>query len=350
MEFTLREIRPEETEALARKAKACFTFFERLGVGKPSQGIVIEENGALCGGAFLKIVEFPQGKRIGYFDVGFVCPAYRGTGVADKLYKGAVEYLQARGCQYVAAMIIDENMKSKTRAEAAGLHESMFFDMSRYVGWGGCAKFCLRFFAATLTGTNCKLYTNMPQSDWGEGPSLAVMAAFNLIALCISGWLSKGFAGFEPAMQGGALMIAVSTLGSFLGSRIAGGRWRYAVPSGGAGLAFALTALGGFYPWMGRMYPIKYENTPQGAKRLGICGMTEWLFVLAATVLCLYGMKLHAALDKAAMYGCVFLLYHSIPCFPFSTMGQKRDWEWNKPVCVALMAVSLGVFAYGWWF
>lgn len=103
MEFTLREIRPEETEALARKAKACFTFFERLGVGKPSQGIVIEENGALCGGAFLKIVEFPQGKRIGYFDVGFVCPAYRGTGVADKLYKGAVEYLQARGLRCALA-------------------------------------------------------------------------------------------------------------------------------------------------------------------------------------------------------------------------------------------------------
>ncbi|MDO5111052.1 MAG: GNAT family N-acetyltransferase [Clostridia bacterium] len=349
MEFTMREIRPEEAAELEKKARACFTFFERLGVGRPQQGVVIEENGNLCGGAFLKVVDFAEDKRIGYIDVGFVCPAYRGTGVADMLYKGAVEWLHAQGCKYVAAMIIDENLRSKARAEAAGLHESMFMDMSRYVGWGGVAKFCFRFFAAALMGTNCKLYTDMPGSNWGEGPSLAVMAVFNMLALGVSGFLTKGIDGFEVAMQAGGVMLVMSTLGSYLGARIAGGKWKYAVPSGGAGLSFALMAMGSFYPWMGRMYPVKYEKTPQCAKRLGICGLTEWLFVLVTTLLCLYGMALHPALERAAMYGTVFLFYHSIPCFPFSTMGQKRVWEWNKPVCIALMAVSFGIFAFTWW-
>lgn len=345
-QVTFREMREGESKSLYRLARRSFNFMEALAALEPKRALVAEVNGEVAGAMFLKIYQGRGGRKTGYLDLAFVVPAYQGQGIGGRLYPAAIAQLREAGCECIGAMVKDDNVASWGLLARQGFGWVSFLQYFRQLGLLHGLMMAIRTLFFVACGMN--FWTDQPQARQTHGSLREILLAFLLML------------GFQCARQGlrllrggplrpeewtaGLLVMAVSVLGGWLGTRIAGETWRFQVPRGGVAISFVLMLFGTYYPMLGHWYPEAWEKGAAGQKRLGLAAMVEWMAL--ALLFLLASLLFPASLlgELVATYASILLIFHVLAIYPFEYFGGRRVLNWNLPLFVVMTLLTIGLF------
>lgn len=348
MEFYLRDMRQDEAPQLKRLAQKHFSTLEAIFIEQPHQGLVLMSGDKIAGATFLKKIPLKSGSAIGYIEVIFVLPEFRGMGAAPMLYKAGRDRLRADGCDTVTAVVNDENFQSKRNCEKVGMHESSLAAIAKRYGFAAAFKMYFVLIGAIGMATGAFLLADLPK-DKPESTLGWIIKIILLNALAVGGFrLLYGSPINDVALfvLASLALIAVCFIGNVLGALFAGGKWRLGMPSCGSFLAFFMGAMRGFFPWFGRPYPVEYSNTDECRRRLGVAGLTEWVTLLAAIAVSIIFMGAVPFCRQVVEYGMILMVFHAIPVYPFCFYANKRVREWNMPLYYVMLALTVAILVW----
>lgn len=344
-QVTIREMREGEGKTLYRLARKSFNFMEALGASVPRHALVAEVNGEVAGAMLLKIYQGRGGRKIGYLDVGFVLPTYRGQGIGGLLYPAATTWLREAGCEPIGAMVKDDNVASWGLLARQNFGLVSYLRFFRQLGLLDGLRMALRTMFFVASGMN--FWTDVPVTKQ-SGTGQEILLAFLLML------------GFQCARQGlrllrggtlrpeewiaGLLVMGVSVLGGWLGTRIAGGRWRFQVPRGGIAICFVLMFFGTYYPMLGHWYPEVWEKGANGRRHLGLAALVEWMALWLLLLLARFLFPAVLLGQLVVSYTSILLIFHVLAFYPFEHFGGRRLLNWSLPLFIVLAVLTVVLF------
>lgn len=341
--LNVRKMQLSEAMEVKKIAKRAFPGMERLFVSKPQEALVAELDGKIVGGVILKYYKSGRHK-VGYYDFVFTDPDYQGKGIGKALINKTTEYLWEQGCTAVCALVKDDNVGSWQLFLNNGVQRVSLLEAVRRLGLMATLK--LYFFTPFFVGNGMELYLAVKDAEVspkrnGTGMQIMLFLLANMLLLLTGFNARSRFVLYLSAV----LTLLLGTIASgYIGTLFSKERWYYRLNSGGAVICALIGYIGGVFPMIGNWYPHKYENTVASKWSMGIVALCEWLFMIAATLL---GVCLQAKYDffsVIAVVGTVFLVYKSIPFYPFESYGGRRVLTWNKAVFGVLAVISCSIF------
>lgn len=342
--ITLREMKPGEGKTLYALAKRSFSFFEALGASVPKQAIVAMVDGEIAGAVFLKVFAGRNGDKNGYLDLAFVSKEYRGRGIGNLMYPAAVTHLKETGCRVVGAMVKDDNIASW------GLLEKNGFSMPDYAQffqvYGAVSGLLLWLKTVYCIACGMNFWISEPIRKRTGPAEFGRFALINLLLMLgHQGLLLLRGGGEFAKLLAGGVVLAVSLLGGWIGTRIAGGKWQFHTVRGGLLITGPLMLTGTFFPVMGRWYPERSMEAAPRRRALGLAGLCEWCAVLALYVVSCIVLRSVGLVQYIRQYAMILLVFHVLSFYPFEHMGGKRVLDFSLPAFLVLCAATVGALA-----
>lgn len=337
----IREMLPEEAKEVQKVGRRAFTWFEGLWVPKPKQALVAVKDDKIAGAIIYKYIK-AGGRTTGYYDYGFVDPAYHNQGIGNTLYKGAADYLWEQGCDSLSAAVKDDNVGSWGLLLKNGFKRISIPELIRQFGFMGAAKHYL--FSPYCVGIGMDYYVASKNKDFEEkGGTMKQISSYLLANLLLSFFLlfqtSRHIISFLAAYM--SLLVLVMAA-SWLGTRSSKRTWEYRLNNGGAVIS-ALVNLGGVFPMVGNWYPDRYENTDEFRRDMGLAALPEWMLLVAVTVFSSLFPPELLYTRYLSQISAVFLIYRLIPVYPFESFGGRRVYDWNKLLYLGMAVITIVV-------
>lgn len=342
MEILVRPIEPGEKKAVLKMGRRAFTGFESLWVTKPKEALVAVRDGKIVGAVLYKIFQ-AGGRKVGYYDYGFVDPSCHHQGIGRVLYRECANFLWAQGCDALTAVVKDDNVGSWGSLFNNGFVRISLPELVRQFGVGGM----LRHYFGTpfCIGIGMEYYVALKDGDCplgkeGSAKQIAGYLLANLLLVpIVLLHVSQNAGAFLLAY---ILCLAGSIFAGFIGTLFSKRRWQFRLNNGG-GLTCALVSLGGVYPMVGNWYPDRYEKTLSFRRDMGINALAGWIFVMVLSVLPFFEIGSLIFIRYTGQIGAIFLLYRILAFYPFESFGGQRVWLWKKWVYVLMSALSIAV-------
>jgi len=371
MGVVIREMEADEAAEIQSLGLRTFlrsleTFF----VPKPKTARVAVLDDKIVGG-FIYTTEVHDGKKVGVVDFFFVDSAHGGQGIGSELCKEGVAYLWAEGCDYLAAVVRDDNVASWAAFEKNGFVRANMQKASDALGLVGFLSFYFKH--AYCVSSACDIYfaprpdrvieLSSYRKDTGFGQVMLYLFA-NLLLVFISAlastWFFREAYYFSdflrtdlPAISPAVLFVfGGAVLFTYLGTLFSGRKWHFRVPTGGLLLCLIIGFFGFFFPMGGSFYPNRYENTPEFRRSLGIPAVASWLYIMAllvvtslfTEVLPLFSYSIWAYIGAIAG---ILLIFRCMPLLHVS-FGSSRVFAWNKILYGVMFLVSILLLIFVW--
>jgi len=354
MELIIREMETEEAKALQSLGNKTFLrSLEGPYVPKPKKARVAVRDGKIVG-AYCYSIEICGEKKLGFVDFLFVDPAYAGQGIGSALCQEGAAHLWELGCDYLAAVVRDDNVGSWLAFEKTGFIRASLPKVAGALGIGGLAKTYIKHFYGFSPG--CDFYfairpddSSVPLSDYAKGtgfrqillhPVTNILLALLpvLIAVITSAVIPSNL----PILLSRLLIVFGGViLFSYIPTLFSGRKWHYRMPTGGLLLASILSIFGFFMPMAGNWYPDRYENTQAFRRDMGISALLPWVYLLGISIAArlFEGVSMFFGARVLVVIG-VLLVFRCIPS-PVVNLGSVRVFRWSKVLCVLLALASI---------
>jgi len=350
MGLVFRKMQDNEATILQSLGGKCHRrSLEGLFVSKPKEAIVAEKDGEIVGYFSYKI-EYYGDKKLGVVKHVF--------GLGEELCKYGVSQMWAEGCDYITAIIRDDNYVSWSTFERFGFVRASMTRVINTLEFGGFMKLYLNNMYGLYMGCDCFFAVNpdKPKSSYTyeKKPGINQMVFHHLnntILALILLLASIAFSDFE--IYGGISRIPtilLSVLAVFLGVNIftfvgtlfTRRKWEYRMSTGGTLLSLIVSFIGNLFPIVGNWYPKQYDNTPTFRREMGITAIFPWLFLMGVSIILrLWGSDI-TFLDADVLIPIVdtLLLLRCIPFFAIN-LGSSRVLQWNKILWAVMALVSI---------
>jgi GNAT superfamily N-acetyltransferase len=337
-------MRPEEANVLKKLGKRAFLSFESLFITMPKDALVAEIDGRIVSGVIVKIVKGTGSSKVGYIDFAFVDRAFQNQGIGNKIYKATIDYLWSEGCDFITALVKDDNVGSFALLEKNGLSRVTIYEARRVIGTKGFLNQLVH--TALSFGYGMDFYLGSSEKQKMVEPKqnhnieqisayLGVNIGFLLLATFFTG-------NFTIELLGAYLTLLGSTiLSGFIMTFFSKREWNYRLLNGGIIFPVISTLLGGVFPMGGNWYPKKYENTRAFHKAMGLNASISWIALLLITYCTFFFDKNNLFYFYINQIGVMFLLYRVVAFYPLSSFGGRRVFIWNKAMYLILSILSI---------
>lgn len=348
-EVIIRKMKPDEANQVERLGKRSFMSFESLFITKPKDALVAEIDGRIVSGVIVKIIKGSNQSKVGYIDFAFVDRAYHNQGIGNKIYKASIEYLWREGCDYITAMVKDDNVGSFSLLEKNGLAKVSIYEARKIMGTKGLINqfihtslgfaYGMDFYLASNHNTNIvkpKTGYNINQIGAYLGVNLGFLLLANLFAGNFSmGLLSAYFTLLITNIISGSIMTYFSKR-----------EWNYRLLNGGIFLPIISMFLGGIFPLGGNWYPKKYENSNEFRKDMGLNAAASWIILLTIVFSANFLVMKSSFNFYLDQIGTMLLLCRVVAIYPLASFGGGRVFIWNKAVYLILSLLSVLLMIY----
>ena len=359
--MTLREMRPEEARGLQLRAMKNFIrALEAPFVTKPKEAMVAEQDGEIIGG-FIYSIEESKKCKLGFIDFFFVENRYMGRGLGRALCRAGVAHLWAKGCDYLGAVVRDDNVGSWAAFERNGFIRVGLLAYAKAVGLVNFMKTNLIHGYGFSPG--CNLYfATRPEKETNPGlyikkfgvKQLITHLVFNSLLVFIifilnyfnANRINTNYYEFLYVLQkwllSGAVIFGGIIFITYMGTFFSRRKWRYQLTTGGGLLGLLVSLAGGVLPLMGNFYPEKYENTKKFRRDMAITAMLPWLLLMAALRV-LPGLDvefLHTGFMNVMVQ--ILLVMRCIPLFAVN-LGSSRVYKYNKILWLVMVGISVAM-------
>ena len=359
----LREMQADEAKGLQRLAlKNFWRALEAPFVSKPKTAMVAEKDGKIIGG-FLYSIENSGKNKLGFIDFFFVDFRHAGQGVGGALCKKGVAHMWAQGCDYLAAVVRDDNVGSWANFEKNGFTRIGLPEFTKIAGFGGLIKANIGHMYGFSPGCNLYFATRpenetLPRAkNFGLGQmflhliiniALVLIAVFLAIPMLVSGSVdfSAFFSELPKWILSSVVIFGGVMLSTYIGTLFSKRNWKYQLTTGGGMLSLAVSLIGGIFPLSGGFYPNRYENTIKFRRDMAITAILPWVFLMILLPLV---PLLDFELFHVGMMGIIIrilLMFRCIPLFA-SNFGASRVFVYKRGLWGLMVlgtVVVLGVF------
>lgn len=338
MNITIREMQKDEVSLAWKTGRPSFSPVERLAFQKPKQAFLAFSDDEIVGMASYQIFPAKNNHKIGYVETGYVKKGLEGNGIGSALYQKATIFLKEQGCETVTATVRDDNIASWKLFQNNGYHVIGFLQMLQQYGLPGAIRLWFKSTLAIATGFH--LWSTAPYKDSGTPHQLAVFAFLNLLIL-LSIFLFQGSAAdFVFITAATACLLTAALLGGLIFTLFSKEKWHFRVTRGGLLVSVLLVATGTIWPVVGRFYPLEYKRTTAFRRSMGFEGLFEWLALLLVVSMAAVAKDQSLFLNDLVSLGATFLLFHSLPLYPFECFGGRRIWNYHKGLSTLTMIIS----------
>ena len=343
-QVVIRPMNPGEEKQIAKIGRSAFGFFEAMFVSKPKHAMVADYQGELVGGIMYKPMTVSNGKKVIYMDIGFVHPNYHGMGIGKKLYAETFRQLWESDCDYMTAVVKDDNIGSYKPLLQNGYQRVSCNEVFKKLGLTGFLKqymttvwFCaggMDFYMAERTPTQeetkhfqklCYFFCNL---------------IFFLPLLCVYYLESKNAE--QVIAMGMAFMTVIGSIfvTRGLGALLARREWKFRFNNGGGLLMLLLGFVNSVFPMNGNWYLPHYENNEKDRKSMALTELVKWGVFLFFPFAALSGTVYGKCLSQIAS---VFMVYSIVPIYPFEHFGAGRIYRYNKWVWLITSVITAAV-------
>lgn len=342
-EVIIRKMKPEEANEVKRLGRRAFMSFESLFITKPKDALVAEVDGRIVSGVMVKVVKGSNQSKIGYIDIAFVDRAFHNQGIGNKIYKASIEYLWKEGCDFVTAMVKDDNVGSFALLEKNGLVKTSFFEASKVMGMKGLLNQFIHTSLSFAYGMDFYLASNKSNTVRPKtghtikemGAYLGVNLGFLLLANLFTGYFSLGLFGAYLTL------LLTSILPGSIVTLFSKREWSYRFLNGGIIFPIISMFMGGIFPMGGNWYPKKYENSKEFRKEMGVNAAVSWI-LLIIIIFCVNFMDMNNAYNLYLdQIGTMLLFCRIVAVYPLASFGGWRVFTWNKAVYFILSLLSV---------
>lgn len=334
----IRKMEKEEAEQVWKIGRQNFGIVEGLAFQKPHNAFLAIIDHKIAGMASYKIFPAKNNQKIGYVETCYVKKEYAGKGVGTRLYQQATLFLKEQGCETVTATVKDDNAASWKLFENNCYHRTGYMQMLCQYGLFSTIRLWLQSTLAIATGLD--IWTTISEKKSSISSQIILFAFLNLLILIPFFLLRGGTADLGVKVAAVVVLLASSLAGGLLFTLLSREKWHFRMTRGGLLISVLVTGLGGYWPMVGRFYPVKYKRTQEFTKTLGGEGLFEWLAILLLVVAGAAWRDHSIFWQEVCALGTTLLLLHSLPMYPFACFGGNRIWEYSKIVSVVTMIVS----------
>ncbi len=337
----IRKMKPGEAKEVKALGHRTFTFLESLFLSLPAEALVAEQDNKIVGAVTYKI--FRQGKwSLAYVDYAFVDPEYQGKGIGKQLITKNIERLRALGVDHICTIVKDDNVASWKLFIANGLLRVDVFALVRQLGIGSALKIIFRTPFLFATGMEWYL-SSKNQFEPPKTLSLHQICWYlllNSLILAFSFWRVDSF----PAYLSALLLVLIGlAFSGHIGTFFSKETWKFRVTEGGVGTSFIVYLMGGIFPLVGKWYPKNYKKQKSALRALALPSIFQWLLLLAI------GVATSTFFTEANLFQYLqiitssFLIFFSLPFYPFGSFGGIRVYRWSKLMHFILVGLSFFV-------
>lgn len=341
--IVIRKMHPSESKEVKKVGLKAFGFgIERLFIGKPKDAMVAVLDGKIVGGINTKYIQTGKHK-IGYYDTAFIDPAYHGQGIGKLLYEKTTEQFWKDKCTALSALVKDDNVSSWKLFLNNGFKQVGILEVIKHLGL--TSTLLLYFSTPYFIGNGMEHYLAMKDGvvqskEVNSMKQIGLFLIANIIILLAGMFTRSNYITFLVAV----ISILLANIGvGYIGTLLTKEKWHYRLNSGGGVLCLLMTVFGGIFPLIGNWYPSKYENTDKFKKNMGIVALSEWIFMMAITLISILYKESFSFLNYTGAIGALFLIFKIIFVYPFECFGGNRVIRWNKWIYGVCAIVSCGL-------
>lgn len=342
MDLTVRKMEPNEAEAVQKIGKNCFVGFERLILHKPKKALLAICNDEITAAVMYRIITVNEIMKVGFIEFAFVKKEHQGRGIGNVLYEAVINLFNDMGCKSVTALVADDNVASWKIFENKGFKSISFIELYNNYGFPGSLKICYETMFAWAIGH--KMWHTGVSGTSGELSNFIVFLTLNMFIILPRLLYFRSFKSILVWTFSIYVFILLPVVMSKIASLFLKSKWRFEAIRGGFLTSLFVSMIGGSLPGVGRLYPLKYENSSKQIRQLGLIALIEWITILLLIVI-LSGFRLdYPILNMSIRLGKIFLFYHSVPFYPFASFGAGNIWKWNVFLSVLLLIISVLLF------
>lgn len=340
-DITIREMVNDERRLVWKIGKSSFGLVEGMAFKKPQNAFLAIVDGNIVGMASYKIFPAKNGQKIGYVETAYIKKGHEGKGIGSELYKKVTIFLKEQGCETTTATVKDDNVASWKLFENNGYHIISFTQMLQ--NYGLMSTIRLWFNSTLAIASGFHLWSTLSQKNNSSIQQLGIYIILNLLISFPILFFSNSFNDFAVRVSAFFSLLIVSLLGGLIATLISSEKWKFIATRGGLLVSLLITILGGIWPVVGRFYPTEYKRTDTFKRSMGIEGLFEWLGVLLFILVVAAFGKQSEFYEYIIPFGISFLLFHSIPFYPFGCFGGKRIWDYSKVLSLLTIIISVGI-------
>ena len=339
----IRRMRPDEAKEARNVARKAFGSVEGLFVTKFEDALIAVLDEKIVGGFVYKISNY-GGKKIGFVSFLFIDPSMHGQGLGSRLTKEGIQHLwEKEKCDALVTFVRDDNVASWGTFKNNGFVQVSLSKIARFVGLLGLVKLYFTtgfyfaighdFYFALRDGESAVQYKN-------KGGIWQIVGYILINILFLAGNISRiqhvhsFIAAIAIIFPGMVFAGYIGTLFSNRDKR----EWSFRFIEGGF-IVYMLINIFGIFPLIGGWYPVRYENTPEFKRDMGINAASVWVFLLCLKTASLFIDNLIMAYISSVV--TILIILRCLPIPVFYSAGFGRIYSWNKIVFGLLAAASI---------
>ena len=347
----IRPMNPGEEKQIAKIGRSAFGFFEALFVSVPRHAMVADYEGNIAGGILYKPMNLPGGKKVLYMDIGFVHPDYQGMGVGKKLYSETFRMLWETDCDYMTALVKDDNIGSYKPLLQNGYRRVSCKEVLKKFGFLGFLKQYLGTVWFLAGGMD--FYMAERKKEKQEEKRFPILCYFlsNLLLLLpmFGMFLLENnspekvcfmFLAFATVLFALFASWMTDIFAYFVGSKL--GKHKLC-PKISPKKTLLLGLGNSLFPMNGNWYLEDYENSEKDRKSMACTELVRWFVFLFLPLAQLSGTVYGKSLAQLAQ---VFMVYSLIPIYPFEHLGAGRIYRYNKWLWLITTVITIAVLYF----
>lgn len=344
MNIEIRNMKVEESEEVRKIGRKSFIGLEKLFFSKPKEALLALHNGNIIGGTTYKKITLSNGKNLAYIEFAFVKNEYAGQGIGKLLYLEVTKLFKNKGYENSLGIVSDDNVSSWKLFQSNDYIILNFKDLLLEFGFLDSIKIWYESILSFAVGY--QLWMNNIKVDKKSSNVFLEYLLLNFVIFIPKFFYLKNFLSIFIYLLNIYTLLLIPLLAMKIFSIFNKRNWIFNTTRGGLLISIIISISGGFFPIVGRFYPNKYEKNPEFKKDMGQISLVHWL-TLFTMIFISYTFKEHLNFfNMNYQMARYFLLYVTIPVYPFESHGGKRIWLWNRKIWLICFTLTILSFIF----
>lgn len=338
MNIIIREMKKEEFNDVRILGRKSFRGFESLIVPKPKDALVAVANDKIVGAVLYKFYNV-KNIKIGYIDFIFVDPSMHSLGIGKLLFDEVTSLLWKNNCNYISALVKDDNVASWGLLLNKGYKRLSFPQMINELGLLGALN---QYFVAPLgfaVGFEYYIIKNNEDIKFSKGNTSTQILGYlimNTFILSLTPFARE--VNFVNSLIGLLIIWIGLIFGGYLGTFFSREDWEYRITDGGFIIHFLVSVTGGIFPFVGNWYPKIYKRDKKFKRALGITALFQWSFLLCLSYFPYLGFE---SLNFSKTIAIPLSFIFAIPFYPAESYSGARVFKWNKLLYALMLILTI---------